>query len=86
MVFVESETSVFFDTKKKIGYGCILMVSEFFTEMEYARRQSDGLLIEFNDDGSFKSATLNGEEKTKEWLDEHNERDYWDIGLRGILQ
>ena len=92
MVFVESETSVTFTTKIKLRYGSILMVSECFTEMSYARRHSDGLLIEFDDDGFFKSASLNGEEKTMEWLDEHNERSFWDIGcywdvrLRGVEQ
>ena len=86
MVFVESETSVTFTTKIKLGYGGILMVSEFLTEMDYARRCSDGLLIEFDDDGFFKSASLNGKEKTREWLDEHDEKSYWDVGLRGIEQ
>lgn len=86
MVFVESETEVTFCTKNKIGYGGILMMSECFTEFSYARRLSDGLLIEFNEDGTFKSATLNDEEKTREWMDEHNEKDYWDICLRGIVQ
>ena len=50
MVFVESETIVTFTTKIKLRYGSILMVSECFTEMSYARRRSDGLLIEFDDD------------------------------------
>lgn len=86
MVFVESETSVTFTTKIKLGYGSILMVSECFAEMSYARRRSDGLLIEFDEDGCFKSAILNGEEKTREWLDAHNERSYWDVGLRGVEQ
>lgn len=81
MVFVESETSATFTTKIKLRYGSIFMVSECFTEMSYARRRSDGLLIKFDDDGFFKSASLNGEEKTMEWLDEHNERSYWDVGL-----
>lgn len=86
MVFVENETSVTFTTKIKLGYGGILMVSECFTEMSYARRRSDGFLIEFDKDGIFKSATLNGEAKTIDWANEHNEKDYWDIGLRGIEQ
>ena len=86
MVFVESETSVTFTTKIKLRYGSILMVSECFTEMSYARRHSDGLLIEFDDDGCFKSAIFNGEERTREWLDEHNERSYWDVGLRVVEQ
>lgn len=86
MVFVEKETKVSFTTNKKMGYNIILMVHECFTEMSYARRRSDGLLIEFDEDGCFKSAILNGEEKTREWLDAHNERSYWDIGLRGAEQ
>lgn len=86
MVFVESETSVTFTTKIKLAYGGILMVSEYFTEMSYARRRSDGLLIEFDNDGHFKSASLDGEKKTKEWLNRHNRKSYWDVGLRGIEQ
>lgn len=86
MVFVESETEVSFTTKKKMTCQDIFMLSERFTEIGYARRRSDGLLIEFDTDGCFKSATLNDEEKIKGWLWWHDERSYWDIGLRGIEQ
>lgn len=86
MVFVESETEVSFTTKMKMTCQDIFMLSERFTEISYARRRSDGLLIEFDTDGCFKSASLNGEEKIKEWLWWHDERSYWDVGLRGIEQ
>lgn len=86
MVFVESETEVSFTTKMKMTCQDIFMLSERFTEISYARRRSDGLLIEFDTDGCFKSATLNDEEKIKEWLWWHDERSYWDIGLRGTEQ
>lgn len=86
MVFVESETEVSFTTKMKMTCQDIFMLSERFTEISYARRRSDGLLIEFDTDGCFKSASLNGKEKIKEWLWWHDERSYWDVGLRGIEQ
>mgnify|MGYP006979417358 CR=1 FL=1 len=86
MVFVESETEVSFTTNVKMLYGDILVFNNCFTEISYARRRSDGFLIEFDKDGIFKSATLNGEAKTIDWANEHNEKDYWDIGLRGIEQ
>lgn len=86
MIFVESETEVTFTTKKKLTYGSILMLNEYFSEISYARRCSDGFLIEFDESGVFKSATLNGKHKTRSWADEHNELSEWDIGLRGIMQ
>lgn len=86
MVFVESETEVSFTTKEKMLYGDILMFNKWFTDISYARRRSDGFLIEFDENNIFKSATLNGESKTIDWANEHNEKDYWDIGLRGIEQ
>lgn len=87
MVFVESEIEVSFTTKKKMNYQEILTLNNSFTELSYARRCSDGFLIEFEDDGCcVKSATLNGEEKTRAWAEWHNERSYWDIGLRGVEQ
>lgn len=60
--------------------------SNFRQDKAFKKSSTSGLLIEFDDDGFFKSASLNGEEKTMEWLDEHNERSYWDVGLRGIEQ
>lgn len=86
MVFVESETEVSFTTKEKMSYGDILMFNKWFTDIGYARRRSDGFLIEFDENNIFKSATLNGEAKSIDWANEHNEKDYWDIGLRGIEQ
>ena len=86
MVFVESETDVSFTTNEKLLYGDILAFNKYFTGISYARRRSDGFLIEFDKDGIVKSATLNDEEKTIDWANEHNEKDYWDIGLRGVEQ
>ena len=86
MVFVESETEVSFTTNEKLLYGDILAFNKYFTGISYARRRSDGFLIEFDKNGIFKSATLNGEEKTIDWANEHNEKDYWDIRLIGVEQ
>lgn len=86
MVFVKSETEVSFTTNEKLLYGDILAFNKYFTGISYARRRSDGFLIEFDKDGIFKSATLNGGTKTIDWANEHNEKDYWDIGLRGVEQ
>ena len=67
MVFVESETEVSFTTKEKMLYGDILMFNKWFTDISYARRRSDGFLIEFDENNIFKSATLNGEAKSIDW-------------------
>lgn len=92
LAVIDENTTIKFQTRQSVQEiinlvrSGIPMVSECFTEMSYARRRSDSLLIEFDENGCFKSAILNGEEKTREWLDAHNERSYWDIGLRGVEQ